>query len=428
MTTMKFEIEKFDGNGDCTLWTKRITTILGSQKALKALKDPKELPATLTKSERETMENVAYGTLVMNITDNVLRQNKNLDENLDEFKKLTNALNQTGEKLGAESEATILINSIHDTYKEVKTTLKYGTNKKAMEIETEEEDWVLDSGCTYHMTSKKNWFVDYKSQEGDLVYMGNNHDCEIIGVGLVLLKLSHNMEVLLKVRIHEGGKTRQSNSYFKKDGRLVYCEKWLIQARGVKRLGFCEHCIFGKSKRLKFSKRELHSKATLDMYMVIFGDQLELILGEDQGYKLWNFSKERSLISRDVVFKENEIYMESIKVTPSVEHNLNEPSISHLVEIHSNLKDSNPSSSDQLPKKALPTFRPQEEEEENTEDLTNYNITRDRGRRTIKPPYRFARANCIANSSTETIEDELYSYEDALNSRHNNQWKEAMND
>ncbi|KAA0042267.1 Retrovirus-related Pol polyprotein from transposon TNT 1-94 [Cucumis melo var. makuwa] len=371
MTTMKFEIEKFDGNGDCTLWTKRITTILGSQKALKALKDPKELPATLTKSERETMENVAYGTLVMNITDNVLRQNKNLDENLDEFKKLTNALNQTGEKLGAESEATILINSIHDTYKEVKTTLKYGTNKKAMEIETEEEDWVLDSGCTYHMTSKKNWFVDYKSQEGDLVYMGNNHDCEIIGVGLVLLKLSHNMEVLLKVRIHEGGKTRQSNSYFKKDGRLVYCEK----------------C-----------------------------------------YKLWNFSKERSLISRDVVFKENEIYMESIKVTPSVEHNLNEPSISHLVEIHSNLKDSNPSSSDQLPKKALPTFRPQEEEEENTEDLTNYNITRDRGRRTIKPPYRFARANCIANSSTETIEDELYSYEDALNSRHNNQWKEAMND
>ena len=112
------------------------------------------------------MEEVAYGTLVMNITDNVLRQiieettafatweklkvlyekkdqrnkmfirnklfsskmnqNKNLDENLDELKKLTNVLNQTGEELGAESEVAILINSIHDTYKEVKTTLKYG--------------------------------------------------------------------------------------------------------------------------------------------------------------------------------------------------------------------------------------------------------------------------------------------------------------
>ena len=65
-----------------------------------------------------------------------------------------------------------------------------------MEIETEEEDSVLDLGCTYHMTSKKNWFVDYKSQEGDSVYIGNNQDCEIIG--LVLLKLSNNREVLLK--------------------------------------------------------------------------------------------------------------------------------------------------------------------------------------------------------------------------------------
>ena len=112
------------------------------------------------------MEEVAYGTLVMNIIDNGLRQvieetnvfvaweklkalyekkdipnkmfireklflfkmnqNKNLVENLDEFKKLTNALNQTGEKLGVESEYAILINSIHDTYKEVKTELKYG--------------------------------------------------------------------------------------------------------------------------------------------------------------------------------------------------------------------------------------------------------------------------------------------------------------
>ena len=74
MTTIKYEIEKFDGNRDFTLWTKRITTILGSHKALKALQNPKELPATLAKLERETMEEVAYGTLIMNIIDNVLRQ------------------------------------------------------------------------------------------------------------------------------------------------------------------------------------------------------------------------------------------------------------------------------------------------------------------------------------------------------------------
>ena len=65
------------------------------------------------------------------------------------------------------------------------------TNKKAMKIQTEEEDWVLDLGCTYHMTSKKKWFVDYKLQDEDSVYVGNNQDCEIIGVGSVLLKSCH---------------------------------------------------------------------------------------------------------------------------------------------------------------------------------------------------------------------------------------------
>ena len=67
-----------------------------------------------------------------------------------------------------------------------------------MEVETKEGDWVLDSGCTYHMTSKKSWFVDYKSEDGDSIYMGNNNECEIIGRGSVLLRLIENKEVLLR--------------------------------------------------------------------------------------------------------------------------------------------------------------------------------------------------------------------------------------
>ena len=61
-----------------------------------------------------------------------MNHNKNLDENLDEFKKLTNALNQIGEKLGVESEAAILINPIHDTYKEVKTKNKTSNAAKSL--------------------------------------------------------------------------------------------------------------------------------------------------------------------------------------------------------------------------------------------------------------------------------------------------------
>ncbi|KAA0060284.1 retrotransposon protein, putative, Ty1-copia subclass [Cucumis melo var. makuwa] len=405
MTTTKFEIEKFDGNGDFTLGTKRITAILGSQKALKALEDPKELLATLTKSERETLEEVAYGTLIMNITENVLRQiieettafvtweklkslyekkdlpnkmfirdklfsfkmnqNKNLDETLDEFKKLTNALNQTEEKLRVESEAAILINSIHDIYKEVKTTLKkdqrrgrehggnHGpvgnkafeytevlatTNKKAMEIETEEEDSVLDSGCS------------------------------------VLLKLSNNKEVLLKGRLHEGGKTRH---------RTV---AYTPQQNGV-------------AERMN---RTLMERVR---YMKTLKERWTGVTPKLSNLKPFGCT--------------TYVYIKQSKIEPKA----------LKLEIHSNLKDSNPSSSDQLPTEALLSFYPQEEEEEeNTKDLTNYSLTKDRGRRTIRPSSRYARADCIANSSTETIEDEPYSCEDVICSRHINQWKEVMND
>ncbi|TYK28825.1 putative retroelement pol polyprotein [Cucumis melo var. makuwa] len=451
MTTTKFEIEKFDGNGDFTLWTKRITAILGSQKALKALECPKELLATLTKSERETME-----------------ENKNLDENLDEFKKLTNALNQTEEKMGAESEAAILINLIHDTYKEVKIALEgknfrrdkniryrpYGrkdfnqnrnyqredrrkgrehgsdhgpvgneafkytealaaTNEKAMEIETEEEDWVLDSRCTYHMTSKKNWFVDYKSQAEDSIYMGNNQDCEIIG--LVLLKLSNNREVLLK-----GNKVAERmNRTLMERVKCMILEAKISEHFWAEALAIATYTV-NRSLCVSIDAKTPEERWTGATHKL---SNLKLFGCTSYAYIKQSKIEPRAL--KYIVFKENEIYMEYIKVTPSVEQNMNEPCTSHQVEIHSNLKDSNPSSSDQLPTEALPSFHPQEEEEEeNTKDLTNYSLTKDKGRRTIKPP-RFARADCITNSSTDSIEDDHYSYKDALTSRHNNQWKDV---
>ncbi|KAA0040138.1 Retrovirus-related Pol polyprotein from transposon TNT 1-94 [Cucumis melo var. makuwa] len=174
MVTTKFEIERFNGGGDFTLWAKRIQAILSSQNALKDIQDPKNLPATMNEVDKQSMEETTYEILILNITDNVLRQvinenttyeicekltalydkkdlpsklymreklfsfkmnqSKTLNENLDEFKKLTNEFNQLGEKLRAESEAAIFINSLHDTYKEVKSTLKYGRESVLVDV------------------------------------------------------------------------------------------------------------------------------------------------------------------------------------------------------------------------------------------------------------------------------------------------------
>lgn len=70
----RYDIEKFDGKGDYTLWKAKIIASLGQQKAISALTDPTNLPATLTVAEKEYMEITAYGTVVLSLSDNVLRE------------------------------------------------------------------------------------------------------------------------------------------------------------------------------------------------------------------------------------------------------------------------------------------------------------------------------------------------------------------
>lgn len=54
-----------------------------------------------------------------------------------------------------------------------------------------------------------------------------------------------------------------------------------------------------------------------------------------KGYKLWDFNSNRSLISRDGTFKEDEPYMDSEIVNQLTLKSQSEPSTSSDVEIHS---------------------------------------------------------------------------------------------
>ena len=52
---------------------------------------------------------------------------KNLEQNLDDFKKIVISLASVDEeKIGDESQAIILLNSLANSYKEVKAAIKFG--------------------------------------------------------------------------------------------------------------------------------------------------------------------------------------------------------------------------------------------------------------------------------------------------------------
>ena len=47
------------------------------------------------------------------------------------------------------------------------------------------EQWVLDSGCSYHRCSHKHWFMTYDKKFGGNIFMGNDVPCKSVGNGSI---------------------------------------------------------------------------------------------------------------------------------------------------------------------------------------------------------------------------------------------------
>ena len=45
------------------------------------------------------------------------------------------------------------------------------------------ESWVLDWGCSCHMTSNSSFFSNYQKVDGRKVTMGNKASCPVVGIG-----------------------------------------------------------------------------------------------------------------------------------------------------------------------------------------------------------------------------------------------------
>jgi len=51
---------------------------------------------------------------------------------------------------------------------------------------TGHEEWILDSVYSFHICTNRNWFSSYKPvQKGDVVRMGDDNPCDIVGIGYV---------------------------------------------------------------------------------------------------------------------------------------------------------------------------------------------------------------------------------------------------
>ena len=83
-------------------------------------------------------------------------------------------------------------------------------------------EWILDSGCSYHMCPIKEYFTSLKLVDGGSVLMGNNHACEKKGEGTVLLKL------------HDGTTRELHNVWFVPDLKNNLISLGVLESKGFK--------------------------------------------------------------------------------------------------------------------------------------------------------------------------------------------------
>ena len=174
--------------------------------------------------------------------------------------------------------------------------------------------WILDTGCSFHMTPNRDWIQDYEEFDGGSVLMGNHAACKVVGIGSVRIKMKDGSVLDLKgvrhipelkknpislgnqgygVSIRQGvlkitkgnlivfkGKKKEAGLY-RLDGAQEIClaissikdstRLWHLRLRHMSQRGleelwrqgalgdqifseleFCKHCVMGKSTRVNF--------------------------------------------------------------------------------------------------------------------------------------------------------------------------------
>ena len=104
--------------------------------------------------------------------------------------------------------------------------------------------WILYSGCTYHISCKRDWLSDFHELEGGKVIIGNNQTCQVRGTNI---KISDGVVRTLKDVRYVFGFTRNmislgvldDSGYYNKieRGTMKICRGAMVVIKRIKESG-----------------------------------------------------------------------------------------------------------------------------------------------------------------------------------------------
>lgn len=166
MGSTKFDIEKFTGKNDFGLWRVKMRALLVQQGVAEALQGSAALSADMTEKEKIGMLEKAHSLIILSLGDKVLREvsrettaqalwaklevlyltkslanslflkqrlysfkmheDKSFSEQIDEFNKIIDDLENISVKMDDDDKTLLLLNSIPKSYEQFKDAMLYG--------------------------------------------------------------------------------------------------------------------------------------------------------------------------------------------------------------------------------------------------------------------------------------------------------------
>ena len=65
-------------------------------------------------------------------------------------------------------------------------------------IASNETSWVVDSGASFHVTSRKEFFTSYTPGDFGVLKMGNDRLSKVVGTGTVCLETNNGTKLVLQ--------------------------------------------------------------------------------------------------------------------------------------------------------------------------------------------------------------------------------------
>ncbi|GJV94172.1 retrovirus-related pol polyprotein from transposon TNT 1-94 [Tanacetum coccineum] len=194
--------------------------------------------------------------------------------------------------------------------------------------------WIMDSGCSFHMTPRRDFLFDFKEFNGGTVLLGDNRACAIKGTRKgYTVKLQNGRVKVINGSLMVLSRTMKGNCVYSLDGWAKSGEASVgIQEKEslaqefnnlCKESGIVRHLTVAgtpqqnglaeKMNRTLLNKVPIYSIGEEDTYGFMIKTSGELRDIED--IRLWRLDdvKPKIIISRDMMFNESLMYKDTLK-------------------------------------------------------------------------------------------------------------------